>query len=153
MHRAPIYDPTSLSSFPFEFHNHKQATVDIATTQSPVKHHHTRMSLLGGNASRNRSDPATQQYTSDSRTSLISSLLPLSLIHQPSANTAAGKERAETSRRMASSATAGLLSRQLKQMKTNLDIPGISCGLVDDNVFEWEVMIMMSDECRFYGGE
>ena len=53
---------------------------------------------------------------------------------------------------MASSAAAGLLSRQLKQMQSDKDIPGISCGLVNDNVFEWEVMLMISDECRFYGG-
>lgn len=53
---------------------------------------------------------------------------------------------------MAGSATAGLLQRQLKLMQTSKDIPGISCGLVDDNVFEWEVMLMMSDECRYYGG-
>ncbi|KAF2757796.1 ubiquitin-conjugating enzyme E2 15 [Pseudovirgaria hyperparasitica] len=53
---------------------------------------------------------------------------------------------------MASSATAGLLARQLKQMQTDKDIPGISCGLVDSNVFEWEVMLMISDECKFYGG-
>lgn len=50
------------------------------------------------------------------------------------------------------SATAGLLARQLKQMQTDKDIPGISCGLVDNNVFEWEVMLMISDECKFYGG-
>jgi len=48
--------------------------------------------------------------------------------------------------------TAGLLGRQLKQMQTDKDIPGISCGLVDDNIFEWEVMLMISDDCRFYGG-
>jgi len=51
-----------------------------------------------------------------------------------------------------SSAAAGLLGRQLKQMQTDKDIPGISCGLVDDNVFEWEVMLMINDECKFYGG-
>ncbi|KAF2091500.1 ubiquitin-conjugating enzyme [Saccharata proteae CBS 121410] len=49
-------------------------------------------------------------------------------------------------------AAAGLLGRQLKAMQTDKDIPGISCGLVDDNVFEWEVMLMISDECKFYGG-
>lgn len=51
------------------------------------------------------------------------------------------------------SAAAGLLGRQLKQMQGDKDIPGISCGLVDNNVFEWEVMLMISDECKFYGGE
>ncbi|KAK7610492.1 ubiquitin-conjugating enzyme/RWD-like protein [Phyllosticta paracitricarpa] len=56
--------------------------------------------------------------------------------------------------RMASStaAAAGLLGRQLKQMQTDKDIPGISVGLVDNNVFEWEVMLMISDDCKFYGG-
>ena len=53
----------------------------------------------------------------------------------------------------ATSAAAGLLGRQLKQMNTSKDIPGISCGLVDSNVFEWEVMLMISDDCRFYGGK
>jgi hypothetical protein len=53
---------------------------------------------------------------------------------------------------MTSSAAAGLLARQLKQMQTDKDIPGISCGLVDNNIFEWEVMLMISDECRYYGG-
>ncbi|KAI9719730.1 MAG: Ubiquitin-conjugating enzyme E2 15 [Candelaria pacifica] len=51
-----------------------------------------------------------------------------------------------------SAATAGLLSRQLKQMQGDKDIPGISCGLVNDNVFEWEVMLMISDDCKYYGG-
>ena len=53
---------------------------------------------------------------------------------------------------MATSAAAGLLGRQLKQMQTDKDIPGISCGLVGSNIFEWEVMLMISDECKFYGG-
>ena len=54
---------------------------------------------------------------------------------------------------MASSAASGLLSRQLKQMQSDKDIPGISCGLIGTNVFEWEVMLMISDDCKFYGGE
>jgi len=46
-----------------------------------------------------------------------------------------------------------LLARQLMLMKTSNDIPGISCGLVDDsNVYEWEVMLMINDDCRYYGG-
>jgi hypothetical protein len=51
-----------------------------------------------------------------------------------------------------SAGAAGLLARQLKQMQQAKDLPGISCGLVDDNVFEWEVMLMISDDCRYYGG-
>lgn len=53
---------------------------------------------------------------------------------------------------MATSAAAGLLGRQLKQMQSDKDIPGISCGLVDSNVLEWEIMLMISDDCRYYGG-
>lgn len=52
-----------------------------------------------------------------------------------------------------SSGAAGLLGRQLKQMQTDKDIPGISCGLVSDhNMFEWDVMLMIDDEIKFYGG-
>lgn len=53
----------------------------------------------------------------------------------------------------ATSAAAGLLSRQLKQMQGDKDIPGISCGLVGSNIFEWEVMLMINDDCRYYGGQ
>lgn len=54
---------------------------------------------------------------------------------------------------VSSAAAASLLKRQLKQMQTDKDIPGISCGLVsDNNIFEWEVMLMISDECKYYGG-
>jgi len=54
-----------------------------------------------------------------------------------------------------SSAAAGsLLKRQLKQMQSAKDLPGISCGLVNDNnIFEWEVMLMISDDCKYYGGK
>jgi len=46
-----------------------------------------------------------------------------------------------------------LLARQLKLMQYQDHIPGISVGLVDDwNVFEWEVMLMINDDCKFYGG-
>ncbi|KIW07669.1 uncharacterized protein PV09_01609 [Verruconis gallopava] len=46
-----------------------------------------------------------------------------------------------------------LLANQLKLMSTTDHIEGISVGLVDDkNLFEWEVMLMISDECRLYGG-
>jgi ubiquitin-conjugating enzyme E2 G1 len=39
-------------------------------------------------------------------------------------------------------------------MQSDKDIPGISCGLVDNNIFEWEVMLMLSDEQdSLYGGE
>ncbi|KAF2458568.1 ubiquitin-conjugating enzyme/RWD-like protein [Lineolata rhizophorae] len=37
-------------------------------------------------------------------------------------------------------------------MQTDKDIPGISCGLVDSNVFEWDVMLMINDDCKYYGG-
>jgi hypothetical protein len=52
-----------------------------------------------------------------------------------------------------SPAAAALLKRQLRDMQTSKDIPGISCGLVNDsNMFEWEVMLMISDDCKYYGG-
>jgi len=38
-------------------------------------------------------------------------------------------------------------------MQGDDSIEGISVGLVDSNVFEWEVMLMISDECKFYGGK
>ena len=50
-------------------------------------------------------------------------------------------------------ASAALLSRQFKQMQSDKDIPGISCGLVNNNVYEWEVMLMISDDVKHYGGE
>lgn len=52
------------------------------------------------------------------------------------------------------SAAGALLRRQLKQMQSGKDIPGISCGLVkDENIFEWEVMLMINDDCKYYGGK
>ena len=53
-----------------------------------------------------------------------------------------------------SAPAASLLKRQLKEMQAGKDIPGISCGLVNDNnIFEWEVMLMISDDCKYYGGK
>ena len=53
---------------------------------------------------------------------------------------------------MATSATAGLLARQLKQMQQAKDLPGISVGLLNNNVFQWEVMLMINDDNKYYGG-
>ncbi|KAK3684593.1 Ubiquitin-conjugating enzyme E2 15 [Vermiconidia calcicola] len=44
------------------------------------------------------------------------------------------------------SSAAILLSRQFKQMQTDKDIPGISCGLVGNSVFDWEIMLMLDEE-------
>lgn len=52
-----------------------------------------------------------------------------------------------------SSAAAVMLGRQFKQMQQDKDIPGISCGLIDNNVFEWEVMLMINDDTPLYGGQ
>ncbi|KAK4987740.1 Ubiquitin-conjugating enzyme E2 15 [Elasticomyces elasticus] len=49
------------------------------------------------------------------------------------------------------SSAAILLGKQLRQMQKDKDIPGISCGLVENNVFEWEVMLMLADEMEGYG--
>ncbi|KAF4984850.1 hypothetical protein FZEAL_3 [Fusarium zealandicum] len=52
-----------------------------------------------------------------------------------------------------SAPAASLLKRQLKEMQAGKDIPGISCGLVNDNnMLEWDVMLMISDDCKYYGG-
>lgn len=52
------------------------------------------------------------------------------------------------------SSAALILGKQFKQMQSDKDIPGISCGLVDNNIFQWEVMLMMSEEQdSLYGGE
>jgi ubiquitin-conjugating enzyme E2 G1 len=46
-----------------------------------------------------------------------------------------------------------LLAKQLKLMQGPDSIEGISVGLVSDtSLFDWEVMLMISDECRLYGG-
>lgn len=38
-------------------------------------------------------------------------------------------------------------------MQNDKDLPGISCGLIDNNVFSWEVMLMLPDESGgLYGG-
>jgi hypothetical protein len=50
------------------------------------------------------------------------------------------------------SGAATLLARQFKQMQSAKDLPGISVGLLNNNVFEWEVMLMISDDCKYYGG-
>lgn len=52
------------------------------------------------------------------------------------------------------SAAGSLLRRQLKEIQKSKDLPGISCGLVNDsNVLEWEVMLMINDDCKYYGGK
>lgn len=48
--------------------------------------------------------------------------------------------------------SANLLRRQLKEMQNDRNLGNISAGLVDDNIYEWEVMLMISDECKYYGG-
>lgn len=53
---------------------------------------------------------------------------------------------------MATTPAGRMLARQLQQMQQDKDIPGLSCGLVDNNVFEWEVMLMISDDVKLYGG-
>jgi len=53
----------------------------------------------------------------------------------------------------AGAAAASLLRRQLLEIQSSKDLSGISCGLVNDNnIFEWEVMLMIDDDCDYYGG-
>ncbi|KAG9253204.1 ubiquitin-conjugating enzyme E2 [Emericellopsis atlantica] len=48
---------------------------------------------------------------------------------------------------------AALLSRQLREIQKSKDLSGVSCGLISDaNMFEWEIMLMISDDCKYYGG-
>lgn len=55
---------------------------------------------------------------------------------------------------MATTGAGILLTNQLKQMHRGAGIPGISCGLVDDkNIFEWEVMLMIDEDDKYYGGK
>ncbi|KAF7188007.1 Ubiquitin-conjugating enzyme E2 G1 [Pseudocercospora fuligena] len=61
--------------------------------------------------------------------------------------------RSNTASPGGTSSSALLLRKQLKQMQNDKDIPGISCGLLGDNIFEWEIMLMLSDEGdTMYGG-
>lgn len=49
-----------------------------------------------------------------------------------------------------------LLSRHYKDVtkgEASKDMQGISCGLVNENVFEWEVMFMVDDDIKYYGGK
>ncbi|KAI1496644.1 ubiquitin-conjugating enzyme E2 [Biscogniauxia marginata] len=51
------------------------------------------------------------------------------------------------------SGAARLLQRQLKEINTANDLSGISVGLLrDNNVFDWEVSLMINDDCKYYGG-
>ncbi|KAI5919777.1 ubiquitin-conjugating enzyme E2 [Camillea tinctor] len=51
------------------------------------------------------------------------------------------------------SGAARLLQRQLKEINTANDLSGISVGLLREaNVFEWEVSLMINDDCKYYGG-
>lgn len=55
---------------------------------------------------------------------------------------------------MAAPGVASLLGKQLKEIKQSRELQGISCGLVDGaNLFEWEVMLMINDDCKYYGGK
>ncbi|KAH7353531.1 ubiquitin-conjugating enzyme [Plectosphaerella cucumerina] len=48
-----------------------------------------------------------------------------------------------------------LLSRHFKDVTrgaASKDMQGVSCGLVNDNIFEWEVMFMIDDDIKYYGG-
>ncbi|EME46650.1 hypothetical protein DOTSEDRAFT_149035 [Dothistroma septosporum NZE10] len=60
--------------------------------------------------------------------------------------------RSNTASPGGTSSSASLLGRQLKKMQKE-GIPGISCGLVDNNVFEWEIMLMLDEDGdNLYGG-
>jgi ubiquitin-conjugating enzyme E2 G1 len=68
-------------------------------------------------------------------------------------HTQAGSASSSTPAPTPSLGAAKMLANQFKEMQKAKDLPGISCGLVGENVFEWEVMLMISDDCKYYGGE
>jgi ubiquitin-conjugating enzyme E2 G1 len=45
------------------------------------------------------------------------------------------------------------LQRQYRAMQSEDAINGISVGLVDDNVFEWQIMLVLEEDIKYYGGE
>lgn len=47
--------------------------------------------------------------------------------------------------------SALLLSRQLKDLQKN-PVEGFSAGLVEDNIYEWEILIMGSQDTLYEGG-
>ncbi|ORZ25234.1 ubiquitin-conjugating enzyme/RWD-like protein [Absidia repens] len=49
------------------------------------------------------------------------------------------------------SSSALLLSRQLKDLQKN-PVDGFSAGLVDDNIYQWEIMVIGSPETLYEGG-
>lgn len=119
-----------------------------------------RQCLPSHTQSRNTCDARTDTSHKTRRPSVLSGLSGLSRstrLKRPSSvlRVPLPSETAPACETMASSsaAAAALLGRQLKEMQTGKDIPGISCGLVNDsNIFEWEVMLMISDDCKYYGG-
>lgn len=50
------------------------------------------------------------------------------------------------------SASAVHLYRQLKEIQADTGLSTFSVGLVEDNIYEWEVMIMIPEGCGIYGG-
>ncbi|KAI8070591.1 ubiquitin-conjugating enzyme/RWD-like protein [Gilbertella persicaria] len=47
--------------------------------------------------------------------------------------------------------SALLLSRQLKELQKN-PVEGFSAGLVDDNIYEWEILIIGAQDTLYEGG-
>lgn len=49
---------------------------------------------------------------------------------------------------------ARMLQKQFNEMRKSNDLSGVSVGLVNDNnIFVWQVGIMINDECKYYGGK
>lgn len=45
-----------------------------------------------------------------------------------------------------------LLQNQLKDLKESTHLSFISAGLKNDNIFEWELVMMLPDDIDLYGG-
>ncbi|KAK9235464.1 ubiquitin-conjugating enzyme/RWD-like protein [Lipomyces kononenkoae] len=52
---------------------------------------------------------------------------------------------------MATKPSETILRRQLREISRN-GIPGISAGLVDDNIYQWEVLLIGPDDTLYEGG-
>ncbi|KAI5821186.1 ubiquitin-conjugating enzyme/RWD-like protein [Pyronema omphalodes] len=53
---------------------------------------------------------------------------------------------------MSNPGAARLLQNQLKDLKESTHLSFISAGLHNDNIFEWELVMMLPDDIELYGG-
>lgn len=81
-------------------------------------------------------------------------ILPHPYIHDQSpGRTEYARGTMSMSSRPNTGVAAPLLRKQFEDIQTSKILPGISCGLSGgDNLLDWEVMFMINDDCKYYGG-